>query len=83
MPPVTVENMERVVVHVRLLAAQGGSSPRRATPGPGLDRPGPEETFGDRCLGQVLVGDVMLTLLLPHNRSPECRALSRSLARVG
>ena len=43
MPPVTVENMKRVVVDIgQASSAQGDNSPLRATPAPGLDRPGPE-----------------------------------------
>src|SRR5271169_6143397 len=62
MPPVTVENMERIVVHIGLLPLKVIVRlyvPYRCL---GPTNQNQEQTFGDRCLGQVLIGHVMLAL---------------------
>lgn len=62
MPPVTVENMKRVVVHVRRLPLKVIIRlyvPHRCLGSTGQDQ---KQTFGDRRLGQIIVGDVMLAL---------------------
>lgn len=76
MTPVTVENLERVVVHVRLLLLQVIIRPdvphRRLRP-PDQDQ---KQALGNRCLGQIVTGQVMLAF-------PRCTVDDRNAERLG
>src|SRR3984893_2455736 len=76
MPPITGENAERGVVHIRLLPLKVVirlDVPHRCLGATDQDQ---KQTFDDRCLGQIIVGDVMLTL--------PCHTLDdRNVVRLG
>src|SRR5450755_2555585 len=62
MPPVTVENMKRIVVHIGLLPRKVIIRlyvPYRCLGSTDQDQ---EQSFGDRCLCQMRIGHVMLAL---------------------
>jgi len=62
MPSVSVENVERVVIHIGLLPLKviiRSGVPYRGLGSSDQDQ---KQTLGDRCLGQIPTGHVMLAL---------------------